>query len=74
VFEFATAATALIDMAIAERELRSANRHFEALASSDSLRVSPTGEAPTRVSRSSGGAPPIRQRPIAPMMIDVDHF
>ena len=76
--EFAPLAAALTDMAIKlserERELRSANRNLEALASIDSL----SGLANRRSFDARLEAEWQRaanlQRPIALMMIDVDHF
>ena len=76
--EFAPLATALTDMAIKlgerDRELRSANRHLEALASIDSL----SGLANRRSFDARLDAEWRRaanlKRPIALMMIDVDHF
>jgi diguanylate cyclase (GGDEF)-like protein len=76
--EFAPLATALTDMAIKlgerDRELRSANRHLETLASIDSL----SGLANRRSFDARLEAEWQRaanlERPIALMMIDVDHF
>jgi diguanylate cyclase (GGDEF)-like protein len=76
--EFAPLATALTDMAIKlserDRELRSANRHLETLASIDSL----SGLANRRSFDARLEAEWQRarnlKRPIALMMIDVDHF
>ena len=76
--EFAPLATALTDMAIKlgerDRELRTANRHLETLASIDSL----SGLANRRSFDARLEAEWQRagnlQRPIALMMIDVDHF
>jgi diguanylate cyclase (GGDEF)-like protein len=76
--EFAPLAAALADMAIKlgerDRELRSANRHLEALASIDSL----SGLANRRSFDARLDAEWRRaanlKRPIALMMIDVDHF
>jgi|SRR5579871_2904710 len=76
--EFAPLATALTDMAIKlgerEHELRTANRHLEALASIDSL----SGLANRRSFDARLEAEWQRAanltRPIALLMIDVDHF
>jgi diguanylate cyclase (GGDEF)-like protein len=76
--EFTPLAAALTDMAIKlaerERELRSANRHLEALASIDSL----SGLANRRSFDARLEAEWQRaanlERPIALVMIDVDHF
>jgi diguanylate cyclase (GGDEF)-like protein len=76
--EFAPLATALTDMAIKlaerERELRTANRHLEALASIDSL----SGLANRRSFDARFEAEWQRaahlKRSIALVMIDVDHF
>ncbi len=76
--EFTPLAAALTDMAIKlgerERELRTANRHLEALASIDSL----SGLANRRSFDARLEAEWQRaanlNRPIALMMIDVDHF
>jgi diguanylate cyclase (GGDEF)-like protein len=76
--EFTPLAAALTDMAIKlaerDRELRSANRHLEALASIDSLsglanRRCFDARLETEWQRAAG-----LKRPIALMMIDVDHF
>jgi len=76
--EFAPLATALTDMAIQlaerDRELRSVNRHLEELASIDSLsglanRRSFDARLETEWQRAAN-----LKRPIALMMIDVDHF
>ena len=76
--EFAPLASALTDMAIKlaerDRELRAANRHLEALASIDSLsglanRRSFDARLETAWQRAAS-----LDRPIALMMIDVDHF
>jgi diguanylate cyclase (GGDEF)-like protein len=76
--EFTPLAAALTDMAIKlaerERELRAANHHLEALASSDSL----SGLANRRSFDARLEAEWQRagnlKRPISLMMIDVDHF
>jgi diguanylate cyclase (GGDEF)-like protein len=76
--EFAPLAAALTDMAIKlgerDRELRSTNRHLETLASIDSL----SGLANRRSFDARLDAEWLRaanlKRPIALMMIDVDHF
>ena len=76
--EFAPLAMALTDMAVKlgerERELRTANRHLEALASIDSL----SGLANRRSFDARFEAEWQRaahlKRPIALVMIDVDHF
>jgi diguanylate cyclase (GGDEF)-like protein len=76
--EFAPLAAALTDMAVKlserDRELRSANRHLEALATIDSLsglanRRSFDARLATEWQRAAALG-----RPIALMMIDVDHF
>jgi len=76
--EFAPLAAALTDMAIKlaerERDLRSANRHLEALASIDSLsglanRRSFDARLETEWQRAAN-----LERPIALAMVDVDHF
>jgi len=76
--EFVPLAAALTDMAIKlaerERELRSANRHLEALASIDGLsglanRRSFDARLQAEWERAAG-----LKRPVALMMIDVDHF
>jgi diguanylate cyclase (GGDEF)-like protein len=76
--EFAPLAAALTDMAIKlaerDRELRTANRHLEALASIDSLsglanRRSFDARLEAEWQRAAN-----HKRPIALMMIDVDHF
>jgi len=76
--EFAPLATALADMAIKlgerERELRTANRHLEALASIDSLSgLANRRSFDARLEAEWQRAANLR-RPIALMMIDVDHF
>ncbi len=76
--EFAPLAAALTDMAIKlserERELRTANRHLEALASIDSLSgLANRRSFDTRLETEWHRAADLR-RPIALMMIDVDHF
>ena len=76
--EFAPLATALTDMAIklGERdyELRSANRHLEALASIDSLSgLANRRSFDARLDAEWRRAANLR-RPISLMMIDVDHF
>jgi diguanylate cyclase (GGDEF)-like protein len=76
--EFVPLAAALTDMAIKlterERDLRSANRHLEALASIDGLsglanRRSFDARLQAEWERAAG-----LKRPVALMMIDVDHF
>jgi diguanylate cyclase (GGDEF)-like protein len=76
--EFVPLAAALTDMAVKlaerERELRSANRHLEALASIDGLsglanRRSFDARLQAEWERAAG-----LKRPVALMMIDVDHF
>jgi diguanylate cyclase (GGDEF)-like protein len=76
--EFAPLAAALTDMAIKlserDRELRSANRHLEALASIDSLSgLANRRSFDARLDAEWHRAASLR-RPIALMMIDVDHF
>jgi len=76
--EFAPLAAALTDMAIKlgerDRELRSANRHLEALASIDSLSgLANRRSFDARLDAEWHRAACLR-RPIALMMIDVDHF
>jgi diguanylate cyclase (GGDEF)-like protein len=76
--EFAPLAAALTDMAIKlaerERELRTANRHLEALASIDSLSgLANRRSFDARLEAEWQRAANLK-RPIALMMIDVDHF
>jgi diguanylate cyclase (GGDEF)-like protein len=76
--EFTPLATALTDMAIKlgerERELRTANRHLEALASIDSLSgLANRRSFDARLEAEWQRAANLK-RPIALMMIDVDHF
>jgi diguanylate cyclase (GGDEF)-like protein len=76
--EFAPLAAALTDMAIKlgerDRELRSVNRHLEALASIDSLSgLANRRSFDARFEAEWQRAASLR-RPIALMMIDVDHF
>jgi diguanylate cyclase (GGDEF)-like protein len=76
--EFAPLAAALTDMAIKlaerDRELRSVNRHLEALASIDSLSgLANRRSFDARLEAEWRRAADLR-RPIALMMIDVDHF
>jgi len=76
--EFAPLAAALTDMAIKlaerERELRTANRDLEALASSDSLSgLANRRSFDARLETAWRRAADLKQ-PIALMMIDVDHF
>jgi diguanylate cyclase (GGDEF)-like protein len=76
--EFAPLAAALTDMAIKlaerERELRSVNRHLEALASIDSLSgLANRRSFDARLEAEWQRAANLK-RPIALMMIDVDHF
>ena len=76
--EFTPLAAALTDMAIKlgerERELRTANRHLEALASIDSLSgLANRRSFDARLDAEWQRAATLK-RPIALMMIDVDHF
>ena len=76
--EFTPLAAALTDMAIKlgerERELRTANRHLEALASIDSLSgLANRRSFDARLEAEWQRAANLK-RPIALMMIDVDHF
>jgi diguanylate cyclase (GGDEF)-like protein len=76
--EFAPLATALTDMAVKlgarERELRSVNRHLETLASIDSLSgLANRRSFDARLEAEWQRAANLK-RPIALMMIDVDHF
>jgi diguanylate cyclase (GGDEF)-like protein len=76
--EFTPLATALTDMAIKlaerERELRTVNRHLEALASIDSLSgLANRRSFDARLEAEWQRAANLK-RPIALMMIDVDHF
>jgi diguanylate cyclase (GGDEF)-like protein len=76
--EFAPLAAALSDMAARlserDREMRSANRHLEALASIDSLSgLANRRSFDARLAAEWERARNIK-RPIALMMIDVDHF
>ena len=76
--EFAPLAAALTDMAIKlgerERELRSVNRHLETLASIDSLSgLANRRSFDARLEAEWQRAANLK-RPVALMMIDVDHF
>jgi diguanylate cyclase (GGDEF)-like protein len=76
--EFAPLATALADMAAQlaarEHELRAANRHLEELASIDSLTGLPNRRSFDARLETEWQRACEHDRPIALMMIDVDHF
>jgi diguanylate cyclase (GGDEF)-like protein len=76
--EFVPLAAALTDMAVKlaerDRELRSANRHLEALASIDGLSGLANRRSFDSRLRAEWERAARLRRPVALMMIDVDHF